>query len=155
VTSSNSYVRQLRVRLAGGQRRASARRLRAAAPGLQLAAGGDAADFVLMPVADFERLIDEADERGAQRAFERARGEEFVPAALADRLLKHENPVRVWREYRGLTLAELGSRTGLSKGYLSDIENGKRKGTLATFRAIARALQVDVEDLAAVSGNGG
>ena len=34
----------------------------------------------------------------------------------------------------------LATRTGLSKGYLSDIENGKRKGTLATLRAIGKTL---------------
>jgi DNA-binding XRE family transcriptional regulator len=146
---TQTSAQPLRVRLAGGQRNASARRIRAAAPGLRLAGSGDPADFVMMPAADYERLLDEADERGARRAFERTREEEFVPIALANRLLGNENPVRAWRKHRGLTLAELGRNARLSKGYLSDLETGKRKGTLATLRTIAKVLQVDLDDLTA------
>ncbi len=147
MTRKSSSARHLRVQLAGGKRSTAARRLRAAAPGLELAAIGDSADFIMMPSADYERLLDEADERGALLAFERTRDEEFVPIALASRLLNQENHIRVWREHRGLTLAELSRRAGLSKGYLSDLERGKRNGTLATLRVVAEILQVELEDL--------
>ena len=52
-------------------------------------------------------------------------GEERVPLEMTERLVVGDNPVRVWREIAGLTLDALRSRTGLSKGYLSDIENAK------------------------------
>ncbi|HWE05540.1 MAG TPA: helix-turn-helix transcriptional regulator [Rhizomicrobium sp.] len=149
MTSRNSISRELRVRLAGARKKTIARHLRAVAPRLQLAESGDAADFVMLPSEDYERLLDEADERSAKMAFERTRDEEFVPLEIADRLLMRENPVHVWRAHRGLTLAQLGERAGLSRGYLSDIENGKRSGTVGTLRSIARALGVDVDDLVA------
>ena len=48
---------------------------------------------------------------------------------------------------KGYDLLVLGAQTGLSKGYLSDIETGKRKGTLATLDAIAKSLRVKLDDL--------
>jgi DNA-binding XRE family transcriptional regulator len=81
-------------------------------------------------------------------AFARTADEERVPMELVDRLLAGENPIRVWREHRRLTLAELGAKAGFSKGYLSDIERGNRAGPVDTLRAIARSLRVDLDDIA-------
>ena|SRR5437763_7908617 len=143
-----TLAKELRVRLAGSRKGINEQRLRAAAPGFRFAQGVRKADFVLMASEDYERLLDEADERGAQKAFRRTRREEFVPVEMADELLRGENRIRVWRRHRGLTLAQLSVRTGLSKGYLSDIENGKRKGTLSTLRSIGKTLRISVDDLA-------
>jgi DNA-binding XRE family transcriptional regulator len=110
-----------------------------------------AGEIVMLTREDYEQLVDEAENKAASAAYERTRGEERVPLEMAERLVVGDNPVRVWREYRGLTLDALRSRTGLSKGYLSDIENAKRKGTVETLRAIARALQVDLDDLAGLA----
>jgi DNA-binding XRE family transcriptional regulator len=140
---------RLRVELAGIRDRGVERRLRAAAPRLDLARGtkGETPDLVILPYGEYQRLLDEADQRGARQAFRRTKDEEFVPIEVADRLLKGENPIRVWRKHRGLTLAEITTRTGLGKGYLSDLEKGRRKGTLATLRTIAEALDIDLDDL--------
>jgi DNA-binding XRE family transcriptional regulator len=146
--SSRTSTRELYVRIAGSRNGINEKRLRAAAPGLRFEQGGRKADFVLLASDDYERLLDEADERGARNAFRRTRREEYVPMEIADRLLRGESRMRVWRKHRGLTLAELSARTGLSKGYLSDVENGKRKGTLTTLRSIGKSLRVTVDDLA-------
>jgi len=50
--------------------------------------------------------------------------------------------VKLWRTQRNLTQDELAGRAGISKPYLSQIETGKRQGTVDTLRAIARALDV-------------
>ncbi|MDZ4381119.1 MAG: helix-turn-helix transcriptional regulator [Parvibaculum sp.] len=73
--------------------------------------------------------------------------DELVPVELANRLLDGENPVRVWRNYRDMTLAELSKAAGISQPYLSQIENGSRDGTVSTMRALADALGVDLDDL--------
>ena len=57
------------------------------------------------------------------------------------------NPVKVWREYRGLTQDALAAQAGISKAYLCQIETGKREGAIKTLRAISAALQVTVDDL--------
>ena len=88
-------------------------------------------DSVIIPRDEWERIsaaaaraerleaIDEdrADARIARRALERvaAGDDEFVPFALATRILDGEHPVRVWREYRGLTGAKLAKRAGATK----------------------------------------
>lgn len=52
--------------------------------------------------------------------------------------------VRRWRQTRALTLAQVGERSGLNVGYLSQIENGKAVPSLDALYAIARAIDVPV-----------
>jgi transcriptional regulator with XRE-family HTH domain len=51
---------------------------------------------------------------------------------------------RRWRRTRGLTLAQVGERSGLNVGYLSQIENEKAVPSLEALAAIAAALDVPV-----------
>ena len=57
------------------------------------------------------------------------------------------NPVRVWREYRGLTQRELAEKAGLAQAYIAQIETGRRKGTVDVYKRLAEALRVDIDDL--------
>lgn len=50
--------------------------------------------------------------------------------------------VRRWRGVRGLTLAQVATRSGTNVGYLSQIENDKASPSLAVLGAIADALDV-------------
>ena len=50
--------------------------------------------------------------------------------------------VRRWRLSRGLTLAQVGERSGLNVGYLSQIENEKAVPSLEALATIAAALDV-------------
>lgn len=74
--------------------------------------------------------------------------EELIPSGIVGRLLAGENPVRVWRSHRGLTVTELAEKAGVAQPYLSQIETGRRDGTLETMRRIAAALGVTLDDLA-------
>lgn len=51
------------------------------------------------------------------------------------------------RRKRGLTSEKLSYENGISKGYLSDIENGKKLPSLKMLHTIAQALEVDIKDL--------
>ena len=55
--------------------------------------------------------------------------------------------LRIFRERRGLTLQEVASRSGLSRSYISEIENGKKQPSLKTLEALAGALNVALEAL--------
>ena len=48
---------------------------------------------------------------------------------------------------KALTLEELGSQTGLSKGYLSKIENGKKAPPVSSLIAISKALNVSIAEI--------
>ena len=65
------------------------------------------------------------------------------------RILVGENPLRVWREERGLTQKELAARAGVGANHISMIEVGQRVGTTATLKRLAAALGADLDDLAA------
>jgi Helix-turn-helix len=94
-----------------------------------------------MTSEDLAELIEDA---AATTAYHRTRNERRVPIGAVDRLIARENPIRVWREHRGHSLHQL-AEVGI--GYLSQIENGERKGTVGTLKKIAAALDVDLDDL--------
>lgn len=50
------------------------------------------------------------------------------------------------REQRGLTMEKLAYENDLSKGYISEIEAGKKLPSLKMLEKIARALCVDIKD---------
>jgi len=52
--------------------------------------------------------------------------------------------VRNLRKTRGVTLDELAGRTGLTKGYLSKIENAKKVPPIETLSRISAALQAEI-----------
>jgi DNA-binding XRE family transcriptional regulator len=110
-------------------------------------------EYAVIPYADYLRLLeafeDKADAAVVAEFHEAYRaGRAFlVPAEILRRELAGESPIRLWRDHRGLTQQELADRAGISKPYLSQIESGKRQGTVETLVAIARALDVPLEVL--------
>jgi transcriptional regulator with XRE-family HTH domain len=46
-----------------------------------------------------------------------------------------------------MSLAGLAAQAGIGKGYLSQIENGERTGTIETLKKLAAALGADLEDI--------
>jgi len=56
-------------------------------------------------------------------------------------------PAKVWREFRHMTQPQLADAAGISVSYLSQLETGKRKASTRVLVAIAKNLQVDVDDL--------
>ena len=52
--------------------------------------------------------------------------------------------VRNLRKARGVTLDELAGRTGLTKGYLSKIENAKKVPPIETLSRISSALEAEI-----------
>ncbi len=79
---------------------------------------------------------------------------ELVPAAVLDRLLAGEPPLRVGREHRGLPQTALAEATGVHGVVIADIEAGRRRGSLDGHVGLAAAPGVLVDDrLAAHAGN--
>ena len=57
------------------------------------------------------------------------------------------NRLRATRKERGYSLEELARKTGFSKSFLSQIENGKNSPSIASLRRITQALAVPMGDL--------
>lgn len=73
--------------------------------------------------------------------------EELVPDEIVARLLAGDSPIRVWREYRGMTISVLAAKASISQLFLSEIEAGKKEGCAGTLKKLAAALAVSVDDL--------
>ena len=110
-------------------------------------------ETVTIPRAEYERLRQASEDLDDLQAHDRvlaslASGEdELIPAAYADRLLDGESPLRVYREFRSLSQAELARVSGVNRVQIIDIEAGRKTGSVETLRKLARALRVDVDDL--------
>lgn len=105
--------------------------------------------FAVLPFDEYERLLDAADEAAATRAYDAyatARPETF-PDGVAARLVNGDNPVKVFREHRGLTQAQLADAAGVGQAHLSLIETGARGGSVDVLKRLADALRVDLDDL--------
>lgn len=110
-------------------------------------------EWAVIPYDEYMSLLERAEALGDVEAFDRAKRElddgrdELVPGEVVDRLLAGENPVKVWREHRGLTQAGLADQADLSQSYVAMIERGERTGRIDALRKIAAALRVDLDDL--------
>src|SRR5215510_11215116 len=52
--------------------------------------------------------------------------------------------IRDLRFHRGLTVQQLAEASGLSKGFISQVENDRTSPSLATLRDLARALETSI-----------
>ena len=105
--------------------------------------------FAVLPIDEYERLLEVADEAAGIRAFDayKATRPETFPDEVASRLLNGEHPVKVFREHRGITQTQLAESAGLRQAYVSQIEAGSRVGTVDVLKRVAEALRVNLEDL--------
>ncbi|MGB8400253.1 helix-turn-helix transcriptional regulator [Bradyrhizobium sp.] len=118
-------------------------------------------EVAIVPRAEYERLKaleQEAEEdSGTARLVARAKrevadGALVLPKDVVDRLARGENPLRVLRQFRKETQAELAMAVGISQNYLSDLETGNRKGPIELHQKIARYLGIPLDLLAPVAG---
>ncbi len=109
--------------------------------------------MAVIPLTEYERLVQAAEDLADVRAYDEAMrrlasGEdELVPAETVNRILDGENALRVWREYRGLTVKQLAEKAGVSAPFVSQIETGQREGSVETMRKLAEALKASLDDL--------
>ncbi|MCI5060554.1 MAG: helix-turn-helix transcriptional regulator [Alphaproteobacteria bacterium] len=91
---------------------------------------------VLVPIHDFTAL-------------KNAGNDNKLPDAILQQLtLAQESPIKIIRKFRGLTQADLAKEAGISRPYLTEIETGKKDGSIRALKSIAGALDVSLEILA-------
>ena len=109
-------------------------------------------EVVLLSKEEFDRL------RVAAESYEdivaaidarkqREMGEEYVPKEVVDQLLAGANPLRVWRNYRGLSMDALGLMVDRKGSFISKLEKGHAEGGIKLWQMLAKALNVDLDDL--------
>ena len=118
---------------------------------VQFIKNGEEPEYVVLPIEDFLEMIsvleDIEDLEAVDQAFIDDREGKTVPGEVVNSILDGMSPLRAWRQSRGLTLDSLAKRVGVSKSYLSQIENNRKSGSLKLFRQISAVLDVAVDDL--------
>lgn len=111
-------------------------------------------EYAVLPYAEYLQLLELAenaqdltDAREADRELRNGE-DETIPAEVAKRLIAgEEHPLKVWREYRGLTQEALGNAANVGKSYISQIEAGSKSGSVRVLSSLAKILAVDLDDL--------
>ncbi len=91
--------------------------------------------YVLVPLHDYREMSD-------------AESDSDLPDDVLDQIAaRQEHPIKIIRKYRGMTQEELAQNSGISRPYLTEIETGKKDGSIRALKALADALDVNVADL--------
>ncbi len=109
-------------------------------------------ELIVISRAEFDRLCAlaaEAEEDAADIAAYDAAKAEFeaagsiaFPPDLSALLLKHKSRLAATRKWRGFSQADLAAKVEIRQGFLSDLETGRRKGSVATIERLAATLDV-------------
>ena len=102
-------------------------------------------DYALITRRRLERIEDIEDD--ADLADLDARGGVYLSQELVDRMIAGDSPLRIFRLHRGLTLDALAAKVGVTKGFLSLVENGHKGLSVDVLKKAAAALEVDLDDL--------
>ena len=105
--------------------------------------------FAVLEIGEYERLVAAAEEAQDERiaAADAANPAEIIPHEVVRRTAAGDNPVRVWREFRGLTQARLAAKAGMSQADISRLERGEQGARATTLCALAEALGVRIDSL--------
>ena len=110
-------------------------------------------EWAVLPYEEYLELLEQAEMLEDIRDYDAAKAalesgeDELIPAEVVYAILDGANPIKVWREYRRLTQQQLADKVKISKPYISQIETGKRTGTTEILSAIAKALDVSLDDV--------
>jgi len=120
---------------------------------IQIIKQGNMPEWAVVPYEAYLQLVEKAemaqdvqDFDSAKAALERG-DEELVSNEVVYALLDGENPIKGWREVRGLSQQEAAENAGISVPYLSQLETNRRKGSVGVLSAIAKVLKVSLESI--------
>jgi DNA-binding XRE family transcriptional regulator len=107
-------------------------------------------EMVVIPKADYDELLrraNDAAEDAADAAIYDARKAELqhdtkLPAEVSMAILRGDSRLRALRKWRGLTQNNVAEKSGLTQGFLSDLEARRRIASADTIGKLAAALDV-------------
>ena len=71
-----------------------------------------------------------------------------LPDDILDRIsARQEHPIKIIRKFRNMTQNDLAEKSGISRPYLTEIETGKKDGSIRALKSLAQALDVAVGDV--------
>lgn len=107
--------------------------------------------FVRLLRAKYEAMLERVEDLEASHTLKRAaesdEKRDYLSIEFVDRMIAGEQPVRIWREHRGLTLAALSAKSGVALSYVAQIEHGKKPGSASALKNLAEVLGVETGNL--------
>lgn len=110
--------------------------------------------MVVLPLSEFEKMrpinAEDFDDLMDTRIINEIKSQnpETIPSQYVNRIfINNENPIRVYREWRGYSMQYVAEKIGITQSYLSNIENGKRDGTISLYQKLARTLNTEIETI--------
>lgn len=93
--------------------------------------------YVLVPLHEYRMMTNGAQAEGQAAP---------LPDDVLDALTGgQDTPLKILRRHRGLTQQELARNAGISRPYLTEIERGRKEGSVSAIRALATALSVPAD----------
>lgn len=104
---------------------------------------------VTISKSEYEALLDAKEELEDIQAVEYALAnpEDGMPSALVERLIDGENPLTIYREWRGFNQSSLSRTSGVNRTQIADIEAGRSMPSVVTLKKLAETLNVDMDML--------
>ena len=88
--------------------------------------------YVLVPLHDYRDLAGSG-------------GGDNLPDEVLDRITaREEHPIKILRKHHGMTQKALADAADISRPYLTEIETGKKDGSIRALKAIAEVFGVSV-----------
>jgi ribosome-binding protein aMBF1 (putative translation factor) len=111
-------------------------------------------EMVVIPRAEYDALVAAANAEAededdvaiydARKADLAAGRDVALPAEVSVYMLKGDSLLKAARRWRGISQSDLAEQAGLSQGYLSDLESGRRAGTSETIQVISGILGISL-----------
>jgi ribosome-binding protein aMBF1 (putative translation factor) len=105
-------------------------------------------NYAVIPYDFYQQLIEDAEMLADIKAYDNAKNksEESFPSEVVDSIfLKGENPIKIYREYRGISILELSQKTNIDIQELEKIEDNISMATQKNLEVIAESLNIDVD----------
>jgi len=105
--------------------------------------------FAVVPFKKYEEMLEAYEEFQDTKEVEKFKmsKHKFFPEEIALRIIKEDNPIKIYREFLGITQENLAKDLKVSKQFISQIETNKTAPSLKILKRIAERLDMSVDDL--------
>jgi DNA-binding XRE family transcriptional regulator len=103
-------------------------------------------EMAVLPRADLEAMTEAANHAAAISDYRSGKLPGLTPRETLA-FVEAPSPLAFWRRYRGLTQMALAEAAGISQNYLSELERGKRSGSVELWLRLGRELRLPVDQI--------
>ena len=104
-------------------------------------------ETVTLSRADYDALMNRNNDLEDRLAAVEADDDVRIPHIVAIAIIRGESPMSAFRAHLGVTLRDLAQKTGISASHISEIERGRKAGSVTTLARIARAFDTTIDSL--------